>query len=73
MPSLSLLVVLICPIAMGLMMLFMGKGMFASRKDRSGPEGSLAELALERARLDAEIERLESCAGDGERVPSASS
>lgn len=73
MPSLSLLVLLICPIAMGLMMLFMGNGMFASRKDRSGPEASLAERKLERARLHAEIERLESRAGDAERIPSASS
>ena len=72
MPSLSLLVLLICPIAMVLMMLFMGKGMFASRKDRSAREGSLAELTLERACLDAEIERLERRAGDAERIPSAS-
>lgn len=73
MPSPSLLVLLVCPIAMGLMMLFMGKGMFGSRKDGSGRERSLTDLEIERTRLNAEIERLESRAGDGERVPSAGS
>lgn len=73
MPSPSLLVLLVCPIAMGLMMLFMGKGMFGSCKDGSGRERSLTDLEIERTRLNAEIERLESRAGDGERVPSASS
>lgn len=72
MPSLSLLVLLVCPIAMGLTMLFMGKGMFGSHKGRSGRASSLAELRIERTRVDAEIERLESLTGDVERFPSAS-
>jgi hypothetical protein len=47
---------------MGLMMLFMGRGMFAGSKRRqTGPDtsGDLASLKAEAARLDARIEEIE--------------
>ena len=61
--------VLACPIGMGLMMLFMGRGMFggAKRQDVApDPQGNLASLKAEAARLDARIEALE--AGTVDRV-----
>lgn len=59
---LPLLALLACPIGMGLMMLFMGRGMASSKaKDpRRPPEArSLAELKREQARLRDQIEGVE--------------
>lgn len=58
---LAVLALLACPIAMGMMMLFMGKGMSSSKKERlqTGRAPSLAQLKGEQARLDEEITRLE--------------
>ena len=56
------LAVLACPIGMGLMMLFMGRGTFGGSKRReSAPDtsGDLASLKSEAARLDARIEEIE--------------
>ncbi len=68
---LPLLAILACPVVMGLMMLFMGKGMLSS-KDR-GPQApdrrSLAELKAEQARLHEQIEQLQD-RGPRDRVPS---
>ena len=67
------LAVLACPIGMGLMMLFMGRGMKGGMKQSERREGdpdatSLAEMKAEQARLAEKIEALE-----GERSqPSAS-
>ena len=56
-----LLAILACPVVMGLMMLFMSKGMLASKD--GGPQAphprSLAELKAEQARLHEQIERLQ--------------
>ena len=54
--------VLACPIGMGLMMLFMGRGMFGSAKRqqaRHDAGGDLASLKAEAARLDARIEKIQ--------------
>ena len=67
------LAVLACPIGMGLMMLFMGRGMMGGMKQSERREDdpdatSLAEMKAEQARLAEKIEALE-----GERSrPSAS-
>ncbi len=56
------LAVLACPIGMGLMMLFMGRGMFGGAKRQQlkpDPAGDLTSLKAEAARLDARIEALE--------------
>lgn len=56
------LAVLACPISMGLMMLFMGRGMIGgSKRKQAGqaPPGDLASLKAEAAHLDAKIEALE--------------
>ena len=56
------LAVLACPIGMGLMMLFMGRGMFGGSKRRqAAPDasGDLASLKAEASRLDARIEEIE--------------
>lgn len=59
-----LLAVLACPVGMGLMMLFMGRGMMGAmkRNDRQGADvdnSSLAEMKAEQARLAEKIETLE--------------
>ena len=61
---LLLLAVLACPIGMGLMMLFMGRGMMGGTKQKDGRESdaadsSLAEMKAEQARLAEKIEALE--------------
>lgn len=58
-PILTPLALLACPIAMGLMMWFMGKGMMGRKKDEGADEASVAELREEQQRLSAEVERLE--------------
>jgi outer membrane murein-binding lipoprotein Lpp len=62
--GLLLLAVLACPVGMGLMMLFMGRGMMAGMKqndrDQSDTDASsLAEMKAEQARLAEKIEALE--------------
>ncbi|MGH2945286.1 MAG: hypothetical protein ACRDPC_03310 [Solirubrobacteraceae bacterium] len=52
------LVVLACPVGMGLMMWFMAKGMRSGSKTDREPT-SVEELQAEHRRLGAEIERLE--------------
>jgi hypothetical protein len=55
-----LLAVLACPVAMGLMMFFMGRGMMGGMKrDESDGSRSLADLKAEQARLAEKIETLE--------------
>lgn len=59
---LLLLAVLACPIGMGVMMLFMGKGMMGGKKKTAGPGdgiGSLADMKAEQARLAEKISALE--------------
>ena len=59
---LLLLAVLACPIGMGVMMLFMGKGMMGSKKKTAEPSddiGSLADMKAEQARLAEKISALE--------------
>ncbi len=61
---LLLLAVLACPIGMGLMMFFMGRGMMSSMKQKNGDESetggsALAEMKAEQARLAEKIEALE--------------
>jgi len=50
--------VLACPIGMGAMMRFMGKGM-GKKKPVAEPPDAPTDLRAEHARLGAEIERLE--------------
>jgi Protein of unknown function (DUF2933) len=61
--GLLLLAVLACPIGMGLMMLFMGRGMMGGRKqsvDQDEPgRATLAEMKAEQARLAEKIDALE--------------
>ncbi|MHB8643471.1 MAG: DUF2933 domain-containing protein [Gaiellaceae bacterium] len=61
--GLVLLAVLACPIGMGLMMFFMGRGMNMGPKrtsnDADTPDSSLAELKAEQARLAEKIEALD--------------
>ena len=58
---LLLLAVLACPIGMGLMMFFMGRGMMGGMKhnDRDAGTDSLAEMKAEQARLAEKIDTLE--------------
>lgn len=57
---LLLLAVLACPLGMGLMMFFMGRGMMGGMKrDSIDSDRSLADLKAEQARLAEKIETLE--------------
>jgi len=61
---LLLLAVLACPVGMGLMMVFMGRGMRGGAKQSGGRDtaadaDSLAEMKAEQARLAEKIEALE--------------
>lgn len=51
------LVLLACPVGMGLMMWFMARGMGDRKRDTK--PGSIDDLRAEQARLAAQIERLE--------------
>jgi Protein of unknown function (DUF2933) len=64
------LIALACPISMGLMMVFMAKGMGGSKKEPSEREAAreVESLRAEQARLAAEVERLE---GERSREPEA--
>lgn len=69
MEGLIVLAVLACPIAMGLMMLFMWKGMGSGKSQAQGQgstEHSLPELKAEGARLAAKIDELEEAASKAE-------
>lgn len=60
--ALLFLVVLACPIGMGLMMVFMGRGMGMKPKDGAGAAAgarALADLKAEQARLAEKIGALE--------------
>lgn len=61
MDLLPLLAVLACPIGMGLMMLFMSKGMKGKQPERSArsSQPSLDDLRSEQAEISAKIEQLE--------------
>ena len=57
------LAVLACPVGMGLMMFFMGRGMLGAKKRDEAKAGSaddLGALKAEAARLDARIVELQS-------------
>jgi hypothetical protein len=58
---LLLLAVLACPVGMGVMMLFMGRGMMGGKKtaEPRGEGGSLADMKAEQARLADKISALE--------------
>jgi hypothetical protein len=65
------LALLACPVGMGLMMWFMGKGMKKDGGQSPSSSGSLEDLRDEQARLSAQIDQLEAGerARDGEPLP----
>lgn len=75
--SLLFLVVLACPVGMGLMMWFMGRGMMGGMKKKAPDDpSSLAEMKAEQARLAEKIEALgerQSQAQSPEREPDRAS
>lgn len=64
--TLAPLALLACPLGMGLMMFFMGRGiMGGGKKDDAAAEASVKALHEEKAQLAAEVERLEREAAEG--------
>jgi DUF2933 family protein len=68
------LLALACPVGMGLMMLFMGRGMMGGRKPdqtsaASRDDESLADLKAEQARLAEKISALEESADRHDQAP----
>lgn len=63
------LALLACPVGMGLMMLFMGRGLLGQRS--SDGEPSLSEMRTEQQRLAADIERLGPDGETPDDVPAA--
>jgi hypothetical protein len=63
--TLAPLALLACPLGMGLMMFFMGKGMMGGKKEESDT-ASVDQLKAEQEHLAAEVERLEHEAKGGE-------
>jgi hypothetical protein len=65
------LALLACPVGMGLMMWFMGKGMKKDGGQSRSAAASLDDLRDEQARLSAQIDQLEASerARDGEPLP----
>jgi hypothetical protein len=61
------LAVLACPVGMGLMMWFMGKGMRRGDAEGAGEAPSVEDLRREHARIGAELERIELRSGDAGR------
>jgi hypothetical protein len=61
------LAALACPVGMGAMMWFMGKGMRTRQAQADLRPGSAEDLREEHRRLGAEIERLESATGEQSR------
>lgn len=69
-PILTPLALLACPLGMGLMMLFMSKGMMGGKKEEgSGKNTSVEQLREEQQRLAAEVERMERESGQGADEP----
>lgn len=66
-PILTPLALLACPIGMGLMMFFMGKGMMGGKKEEPD-KASVEDLRAEQQRLAAEVKRLEREPHDRELV-----
>lgn len=67
MEALLPLALLACPVGMGVMMWFMGRGMMGGRKEEAGAQ-ALPDLKAEQARLAEKIEALEGKAGVRERA-----
>jgi hypothetical protein len=65
------LAALACPVGMGAMMWFMGKGMRTRDPQADMRAASAEDLRAEQRRLGAEIERLESGTDDRSCVPAA--
>jgi hypothetical protein len=61
------LAALACPVGMGAMMWFMGKGMRIKARNGDTPPASVEDLRDEHRRLGAEIDRLESVSSENGR------